>query len=249
VNLTHTLELVFLIVFIALILVFAFTSRKRATANLREIPAFARLARSIGLAVEAGRRLHFSLGHGGVENLPGGSVWIGLVMLSRIARAASISDRPPVATSGDGTVGMLSQDTLRGAYRAMRSEHAFNPIYGQVSGISPMSYTAGTIPVIFDQQVSTTMISGHFDGEVALIADANERSNSLTLGGSDSLPAQAVLYASAQEALIGEELYASGAYMNAGITHVASLRAQDILRWVIIAGLIGGSILKLIGVW
>jgi hypothetical protein len=49
---------------------------------------------------------------------------------------------------------------------------------------------------------------------------------------------QALLFGSAQEPLIGEEVFATGAYMDAGVVHQASLRTQDVLRWIIIIGLI-----------
>jgi hypothetical protein len=83
---------------------------------------------------------------------------------------------------------------------------------------------------------------------VALLTDAGERSGSLTLGGTDSLPGQAVLYATAQEPLIGEELYAGGAYLCAGGMHIASLRVQDVFRWILVLVILLGSIAKLAGV-
>jgi len=69
----------------------------------------------------------------------------------------------------------------------------------------------------------------------------------MTLAGSDNLSAQAVIYAAAHDPLIGEELYAAGAYMNAGPAHSASVRAQDYLRWVLVAAILIGSALKLVG--
>jgi hypothetical protein len=77
---------------------------------------------------------------------------------------------------------------------------------------------------------------------------AAERENTFTLAGSDNLTAQAVLYASAQEPLIGEELFASGAYTEAGGLHNSSLTMQDILRWSIVAIILIGGFLTLIGV-
>jgi hypothetical protein len=227
---------------------FALVIRKRPERRLREIPAFARLGRSIGLAVEAGKRVHVSLGYGGVNDIPGASGVVGLTMLQRIARAASISDQPPIASSGEGALGILSQDTLRSAYQAIRSENSYDPIYGQITGLTPLSYAAGTLPIIFDQQVSTSVLAGHFGTEVALIVDANERSGNQTMAGSDSLDAQAIMYATTPDPLIGEELYAGGAYLNAGLMHQASLRTQDAMRWIIIFGIIVGSLLKLMGV-
>ena len=247
-NLINLVELGFIALFFIVLMVFALVIRKRPERRLREIPAFARLGRSIGLAVEAGKRVHVSLGYGGVNDIPGASGVVGLTMLQRIARAASISDQPPIASSGEGALGILSQDTLRSAYQAIRSENSYDPIYGQITGLTPLSYAAGTLPIIFDQQVSTSVLAGHFGTEVALIVDANERSGNQTMAGSDSLDAQAIMYATTPDPLIGEELYAGGAYLNAGLMHQASLRTQDAMRWIIIFGIIVGSLLKLMRV-
>jgi hypothetical protein len=173
---------------------------------------------------------------------------IGLVILQRIARAALVSDRPPVATSGEGTLAILSRDTLRSSYQARGAPEEYDPTLGQLTGLTPFSYAAGTLPIVYGNQISANIMAGHFDSEVALITDASERTGSLTLAGSDSIPAQSVLFATAQEPLIGEELYASGAYLLAGRMHVASLRAQDFLRWVLVVVILAGVTLKLLGV-
>jgi len=244
----NLIEFGFILLFFGLIIFFAMTGRKETRRNLREIPAFTRLVRGVGLAVEAGQRLHLSLGHGGISGQRGASALVGLTMLERIARAASISDRPPVATSGEATQAILSQDTLHQAYQAMGADDQYDPDSGQLSGLTPFSYAVGTLPVIYDQQVSVNVLIGSFGSEVALITDASERKGALTLAGSDNLPAQAILYATAQEALIGEELYAGGAYLQAGPVHNASLRAQDILRWVLFGGILVLAGLKMMGV-
>ena len=83
---------------------------------------------------------------------------------------------------------------------------------------------------------------------MGLLTQAADQQRAFTLAASDALPAQAVLYATAGQTLIGEELYAAPAYLNAGPAHFASLRVQDILRWLIIAGIALGAILKLVGI-
>jgi hypothetical protein len=169
-------------------------------------------------------------------------------MLQRISRVASVSDRPPVATSGEAVQAMLSQDALQGAFSAIGAENQYDPSSGQLTGLTPFSYAAGAMSVIFDQNVSVSILAGHFGSEAALITDAAERNEGMTLAGSDDVTAQAVLYAVAQEPLIGEELYASGAYLQAGSMHMASVRAQDILRWVIVGVILIGALMKLVGV-
>ncbi len=243
---TGLLGIVFVGVFLVLILFFTNLERKRPM-TLRVIPAFSKLRHAIGLAVEAGKRLHFSLGRGTVMGLPAGSAFAGFGLLDRIARTASVSDRPPIATSGDGSLTILSQDTIHRALRAIGEEGRYDPSSGQLSGLTPFAYAAGNLPVIYDEQIAASILSGHYGSEVALITDAIERNEGMVLAGSDNIPAQAVLYATAEEPLIGEELYVAGAYLKAGTTHIASVRAQDVLRWGLVGIILVGAILKFLG--
>ena len=107
------------IVVIAALLLVAFTfMRRRSPAILRPIQAFERLSHAIGLAVENGTRLHISLGRGNLFTARGGSALAGLAMLRRLAERTSVSDRPPIVTSGDASLSILSQDTLQAGYNA-----------------------------------------------------------------------------------------------------------------------------------
>ena len=244
-NTIGLLGLIFVGVFLGLMISSAVLLRQREGLTLREISAFTRLQRAIGLAVEEGSRLHISLGRGNLISSQSAIGYVGLSILDRIARSTSISDRPPVATSGEGTLGILSQDTQRGAAKYLGVE--FDPDRGRITGLSPYSYAAGTLSLIEEQEVGANMLIGSYGSEVGLITEAAERSESMTLGGTDNLSGQAVLFASAQEPLIGEETYAGGAYLGVGPMHIASLYAQDILRWVLIGLIIIGAIIKLIG--
>jgi hypothetical protein len=167
--------------------------------------------------------------------------------LERAARAAAVSDRPPIATSGEGTLATLSQETLQTMLQNVSADQDFDPTAGRVTGLTPYSYAAGTMAAIQDEHVSTNILIGHFGPEVALITEAADRNDSLTIGGTDQVQAQAVLYAAAQEPLIGEEVYASGAYLGAGPAHTASLQVQDIFRWAIIVIILLGAAARLVG--
>ncbi|MEJ2759037.1 MAG: hypothetical protein P8046_11200 [Anaerolineales bacterium] len=205
--------------------------------DLRDIPSFYHLRGAIELAVEDGSRIHVAIGRGDVLSPRGAAAMVGLSMLRKITEVASESDHPPLATSGDGLLGILSQDTLRSTYNALQLSGNYRANMGQVTGLTPFSYGAGVMPLIFDEPISGNVLVGSFGNEVALITSAGERNQTRTLAGTDNLVGQAILYASAHEPLIGEEVYAGGAYLDAGAMHEASLHAQDVVRWVV-AGLI-----------
>ena len=221
--------------------------RRRSPATLRPIEAYERLNRAVGLAVENGTRLHISLGRGNLFTARGGSALARLAMLRRLAERTSASDRPPIVTSGDASLAILSQDTLRSGYRAAGAEEQYRFSTGRLTGLTPFSYAAGTMPIEHDENVSANVVIGDLGAESALIAEASDRENSSLIAASDDLSAQAIFYASAQEPLIGEELFAAGAYVGAGAAHDASLQVQDILRWLIILAILAGSLLKFMG--
>jgi hypothetical protein len=222
--------------------------RRRSPATLRVIDAYERLNRSVGLAVENGTRLHVSLGRGNLFTARGGSALAGLAMLRRLTERTSASDRPPIVTSGDAPLSILSQDTLQSGYRAVGAEEQFRFSTGRLTGLSPFSYAAGTIPIIRDENVSTNIFIGDFGNESALLTEAADRANTDLIAASDNLSAQAIFYAAAQDPLIGEELFAAGAYVGAGASHEASLNVQDILRWLIILAILIGAGLTILGV-
>ena len=236
-----------LLVFAAILLLALTFWRRRSPASLRIIDAYERLNRSVGLAVENGTRLHISLGRGNLFTARGGSALAGLAMLRRLAERTSVSDRPPIATSGDASLAILSQDTLQSGYRAAGAEEQYRFSTGRLTGLTPFSYAAGALSTIHDENVSANIIIGDLGTEAALLVEASDRQNTNLIAASDNLSAQSVFYASSQEPLIGEELFAAGAYVGAGASHEASLNVQDILRWLLILALILGSLLKFIG--
>lgn len=221
--------------------------RRRSPAAFRVIDAYERLNRSVGLAVENGTRLHVSLGRGSLVTARGGSALAGLAMLRRLAQRTSVSDRPPVVTSGDASLAILSQDTLQAGYRAAGAEEQYRFTTGRLTGLTSFSYAGGALPGIHDENVSANIVLGDLGAEAGLLAEASDRQNASLIAASDNLAAQSIFYAAAQDPLIGEELFAAGAYVGAGAAHDASLNVQDILRWLVILAILIGAGLKVLG--
>jgi hypothetical protein len=102
--------------------------------------------------------------------------------------------------------------------------------------------------VLATEGVSVHILNGSFGAEGALAADFGERRQAFVVGGSDDVQAQALLYATAEHPLVGEEIFAGGAYLNAGVVHGASLRTQDVVRVLVILAILVGTLLRTLGV-
>lgn len=241
-------SLLFVILFFALMIYFLVMERKGRKTILRRLAAFSLQEKTIKQAVEDGKGIHLSLGWGKLDDLQGGSGLAGLDLLERISGTASLGDQPPIATSGNGTLMILSQEVLKETYNKIGANSAYQPKYAQLTGLTPFSYASGVLPIIRDHDIAANFYFGHYGAEIGLLTDASEQSGSVTIGGSDEINAQAVLFASAQEPLIGEELYSIGAYIHPKRINIASLKAQDVMRWLIVSFILIGVLLKLAGV-
>lgn len=239
--------LVVLALSLGLLLLFGLLGRRRQV-SFRSIPAFEALGRAIERAVEAGQRVHVSLGTGSAVGQESAPAFAGLTALSSIAHITSMSDRPVVATAGDAALAILARDTLRTAYQAVGAYELYEPTAGRLLAPTPFSYVAGLPLVLATENVSVHMLAGSFGVESALAADFGDRENAFVIAGTDDVQSQALFFATAEHALIGEEIFATGTYLGAGGLHSASLQTQDILRWAIILLVLGGTLLSTFGV-
>jgi hypothetical protein len=238
------LSLLVLLLIAALMLTFTVMARRKGAVPrvLRPIEAYQSLPATVGTAVETGRRLHFSLGTGAVGDTDTAATLAGLVVLDQISDAAAVSDRPPIVTTADGASMLLAQDTLRAVYTRQNALTRYDPESAQVVGLTPASWGAAQTMLARDEAVAGALLLGSVNTEAALLTEGGQRAGVTTLAGADNLQAQAVLFATADHPVVGEDLFAGGAYVGRAPAHVASLTAQDVVRLLIGAAILLGVV-------
>lgn len=247
---TALLQFAFLFLFALLIVGFLVLGRRKSARPvlLRRIEAFDHLPATIGEAVESGRRLHLSLGSGVIGQADTAATLAGLTAATQVAAQAVVSDKPPIITSADGSAMLLAQDALKAVYRQQNAAERFDAGAARVAGLSPISFNAALAPLVSDEAVAGNVVVGAVGPEAVLVAEAGRRAGVPTLAGSDNLAAQAAFLAAAEDTLLGEDLFAAGAYLGQSSAHVASLRAQDVLRVILIVVILLGVTAKTLGV-
>ncbi len=241
--------LILILITLLLMGVFAFLDRNRVKVNFRQIPSLESLQKSINLVVEGGKGVHISIGRGNYLSPQFAGSLVGLNLLKFLTRRCLNGDIPPLSTSGDGLLHILSQETLDFAYERSHLPEKHGHASAQVAGLTPYSYIGGAMMAQRDEQQAVMLLAGHYGAEAALLADMAERSRSHTISGTDDISAQAMLFVTTRAPLIGEELFAAPAYTNPTLLNTSSLKAQDALRVLLALGMVIGGILKLVGVW
>ncbi len=232
---------------ILLLVVFNFLARQGFRPALRSLGGYESLKNQVGQAVESGGRVHVSLGPNSIIDSDAGVALAGLTMLEVVAETAAISDLSPVATTADPTAALVLNDTVRRAYLRQGQADKFEAKSARLVALDPIALAGGATGIIADDQVRANVLVGSFGPEVALIAEAGARHRIPQTVGSDRLEAQAVGYAMADHALVGEEVYVARAYLTKEPAPVASLAVEDAMRWLIVGLIIFGVAVQTFG--
>lgn len=219
---------------------------RRRERVLRRIGAFDVVPNMTGESIEANRPLHVSLGS---ATLGGDTTLLALVgkeFVYYLTREVSIGDASPVFTVSDTATVPLAMDTLRRAYIAEGHANAFVAFNARwyPAGTRSLAFAAALMTLQSDDNLSGNILVGRYGAELALVLDAAYRHNKPTIAMSDRLDGQAVALALADEALIGEEIFAAPGYLSHEPAVTSSIIAIDRLRWLLILVLIAIPLLR-----
>lgn len=220
--------------------------RTGRTGRLRPLPGLEELPRLVGRSAETGRPLHVSVGVAGVGGSATAETWAGLTILRELADAAANCDTPLLVTVSDPTVLPIAQDLLSRAYVRSGNPEGYDPTQVQLIAPEPMAYAAGVSGILDRESLTANVMIGSFGDEYLLIGETGARRGVRQIVGTADPRTLPLVYASADETLIGEEMFAGGAYTRRMPIQIASLLAEDWARWAVTAGILIVAAVKLL---
>ena len=225
------------IIVILAILLFLLTRRVQAgtAVLLRPLQGYAGLRSQIGFAIESGSQMHVTLGQASLVGDASPTSLSAVTVLDYLAKDSCANATPPLATVGDGTLLPIAQASVYSAYKEAGNLDQFDTTAAQfvASANDSIAYGGGVGSLIHQEKVTSNIVMGRLGAELAIITEAADRKGIEQVIGSDDPTALALATAVTNNVLIGEELLASGAYLEGNPAQLASLQLQDILRWVI----------------
>ena len=200
------------------------------------------------ISSEEGKRLVVGLGH----NLTSGSFDLagacGLSLQRALLKRSLFNDHPLQSYSGDGVLACLSRMVVHGAYRDALASELFSGSLSQLSGTSPLAYTASLTNQIPDPANAGLLLAGQTSPVVLLAFDQADRHSLPAISAISSLSGQAAGFVGNSVNLMGEDVFNAAGRLDQRKSSLASLSAQDWLRIAISFGLLLGAILKMGGV-
>ncbi len=233
------------LIWVIVALVFAFTLAgrfvvRRFTVRFRPIAAYDALPNVAADAVESAKRLHFSFGSSTLGDSTTITTLASAEIMYRMAERVAMGRQTPLVTLSNPLTLPLAQDTLRRAYeyRQNMPYYRSNAAAWFPQGSRALTFAAGVAAFAADYDVDSNLVMGKFDYELALIAESALRYDQGLIAHSDRVEGQAIAYAMADQALIGEELYVGPAYLNGTALERGGILAQEVLRWLVILAIL-----------
>lgn len=215
-------------------------------------PAFHQFSDEVGRVAEEGAAIHVALGNSDFLGQQGMVSIAALQGLSGLMNLAAAYDTPPFITVGDPTLYLLTDHQLRDAYVRLANIQNYKPGFVRYLPAAPVLYAAMAATLTYDEAIGTNINLGSFDQEVTFLTDAAARKNVKVLGGAASATGIAALAPAIprDRLIMGETLFAGGGETTERSVFWASLKVQNLLRWLVVVAIIavaGASLLGLGG--
>ena len=240
--------LAMLLIFVPLFVALSLRAKGGRRIPLRPIAAYSRLQTLVSQGAESGEPIHVAMGVGRLGTDATLESLMGLTMFDYVARRASAANQPALGTVGDATLLPAAQAILQQAREDAGHGERYTGREVQFYGPDPLAYSAGAYAAVTRQRPRGNALLGRFGAEGLWLAESAAGLGMTRLGGATDPSSAALLTISVDNPLVGEEVFAAGAYLHRP-SHLGSLATQDIFRVVAILSIILGVILTSLGYW
>lgn len=208
--------------------------------RLREIPGLRAVEDAIGRATEMARPVLYTPGWGGDIQRP--TTIASMNILSQVAEKTAQYDCRLLYPTHDPVIMTVAQEVIRESCARAGFPDRFREEDTRYVSSSQFGYAAAVEGMITRQQPAALFLLGTFEAESLILAETGNAVGAIQVAGTDSTIQLAFFIVACDYTLIGEELFAASGYLSDDPAILASVRAQDLCKLLIVAFLIVGVI-------
>ncbi|MEA3297776.1 MAG: DUF6754 domain-containing protein [candidate division Zixibacteria bacterium] len=228
--------LIVAVVAITIVLYATYNRSSREKFVMREIPGLRAVEDAIGRATEMNRPLLFTPGWGGDIQRP--TTIASMNILSHVAEKTASYDCRLVYPTHDPVIMTVAQEVVAEAYARTGYPDRFHREDVNYVSSSQFGYAAAVDGMISRLEPASVFLLGTFEAESLILAETGNSVGAIQIAGTDSTIQLAFFIVACDYTLIGEELFAASGYLSGDHSILASVRAQDILKLLIMLFLV-----------
>lgn len=231
------------IVLTFLIFWFIYHAHRGKALFIRRIAGLDAVDEAVGRATEMGKSILYVPGLSSVGDV---ATIASLNILGEVARKAAQYETTLLVPNRDPIVYTVAQAVVKEAYAKEGRPDAFKEENVFFITDAQFAYAAAVDGIMVREKPATNFFLGMFWAESLILAETGAATGAIQIAGTDSVYQLPFFITACDYTLIGEELYAASAYLSREPTLLASLKAQDYGKMIIITLIIFGSVLLLL---
>jgi hypothetical protein len=234
----------FLIAFVIVYYYYADHVRKGRPFNIRKIPGLDAIGEAIGRCTEMGRPVHYTFG----TDVFGANHLASFEVLSYTAAMCARVGTDIIATTSKPEITPIVEEIIRSAYVKEGKAENFKPDNVRFMSSEQTAYIQGIHGIFMRERPAANLMLGAFHAESLQLSEVGQQIGAIQIGGTGRTIQIPFFVATCDYVLIGDELFAAGAYITRQPGQVGGLFAQDFGKWVTIAVVIIGTLMTTMGV-
>lgn len=217
------------------------------TPVLRRIAGLEAIEESIGRATEMGKPVHFSPGIADISGTDAPQTFAGLEVLAFVTGLTAKYDAELIVTIRIPNVLPLAQEVVRQGYMAAGKADMYKEDTVRFLSSEQFAYIAGVLGIFTRQKVAANIMIGGFWAESLLMAEGGAQAGAIQVAGTAQMAQIPFFVAACDYTLIGEEIYAAGAYLSQDKNKLGSIAGQDYIKLAIMALVVVGAVMRTAG--
>jgi len=191
---------------------------------IRKIPGLEAVDEAIGRATEMGRPVLFSPGISGITQPATFAAW---AFLGHVAKLCARYDTRLIHVDRDYLVHAICEELIRQAYLEAGRPDAFNSDDVRYLTGSQFGYAAGYLGIMQRERPAANIMVGYFFAESMLFAEGGANIGAIQIAGTTNTVQLPFFLAACDYTLLGEEIYAAGAYLSKEPNLIGTVVGQD----------------------
>ena len=206
---------------------------------IRRISGLSAIDEAVGRATEMGKKILYIPG---ILSLSEIQTIASLSILQHVSKLTAIYGTSIEVPNKDPLVFSAARETVKQAYLEAGKPDQFNEEMVTYLTYDQFAYAASVTAKMVRERPATNFLIGSFFAESLILAETGQSVGAIQIAGTADIPQLPFFVTACDYTLLGEELYAASAYLSREPVLLGSIKAQDIMKAILMVFMGGGIV-------
>ena len=213
-----------------LVITYVTRAKRGAELYIRRISGLSAIDEAVGRATEMGKKILYIPG---ILSLSEIQTIASLSILQHVSKLTAVYGTSIEVPNKDPLVFSAARETVKQAYMEAGKPDQFKEEMVTYLTYDQFAYAASVTAKMVRERPATNFLIGSFFAESLILAETGQSVGAIQIAGTADIPQLPFFVTACDYTLLGEELYAASAYLSKEPVLLGSIKAQDVVKAII----------------